>query len=288
VRLVEPGARPEPIAGGFGFTEGPVWHPDGFLLFSDLTQDVRRRWSDEGGVEIVRCPNDRGNGMALERDGSLLVCEHATSRVVRERLDGTREVLASHAGGRELNSPNDVAVRSDGSVYFTDPTYGRMAGWGLERPCELDVRGVYRVPPGGGEPELLVEDFRQPNGLCFSPDEAVLYVDDTERFHVRSFEVLRDGSLGRGSVLRAGIGDSARPDEGDPDGLACDEHGNVWVTGPGGIWVLDPSGERVALVELPEVAANLCFGGTGGRMLFVTATTSVYRVATRVRGATIA
>jgi gluconolactonase len=285
--VVAPGARAERIATGFGFTEGPVWHPDGFLLFSDLTQDVRRRWSDVGGTEIVRRPNDRGNGMALERDGSLLVCEHSTSRVVRESPDGTRQTLASHVDGRELNSPNDVVVRSDGSVYFTDPTYGRMAGWGVERPCELDVRGVYRVPPGGGEPELLVADFRQPNGLCFSPDESVLYVDDTEQFHVRSFEVLGDGSLRAGRLVRDGIGDPARPDDGDPDGIKCDEHGNVWVTGPGGIWVLDPAGERLALLEVPEVAANLCFGGADGRTLFVTAATSVYRIETRVRGATV-
>lgn len=285
MKVVEPGACAERIATGFGFTEGPVWHPDGFLLFSDLTQDVRRRWSEAGGVEDVRRPNDRGNGMALERDGSLLVCEHSTSRVVRERPEGTREVVASHAAGRELNSPNDVVVRSDASIYFTDPTYGRMAGWGIERPCELDVRGVYRVPPGGGEPELLARDFVQPNGLCFTPDESVLYVDDTEAFHIKAFDVARDGSLRNERLFCEGIGDAAHPDAGDPDGIKCDEHGNVWVTGPGGIWVLDPSGERIALVELPEIAANLCFGGPDGTTLYVTATTSVYRLPTRVRGA---
>ncbi len=283
--VVDPGLSIERVASGCGFVEGPVWIGDGSLLFSDLAQNVRRRWSEAGGVEVVRRPNHVGNGMALERDGSLLVCEHATSRLMRERPDGAREVLASHVGGKELNSPNDVVVRSDGSVYFTDPTYGRTAGWGIERPCELDVRGVYRIAPGGGEPRLLVDDFQQPNGLCFSPDESILYVDDTEAFHIRAFELAPGGSLLDGRLFREGIGDPSRPELGDPDGIKCDEHGNVWVTGPGGIWVLDPSGSSLALVELPEVAANLCFGGEDGTILYVTATTSVYRLPTRVRGA---
>src|SRR5271155_5730767 len=182
--LIDPFAPIGQLGSGFTFTEGPIWHPvEHFLLFSDMPADVRRRWDGKGGVVEVRSPSNKCNGMTYDADLNLIVCEHATSLLIRERPDGRREVLASHFQGKELNSPNDVCVRSDGLIYFTDPIYGRSPHYGVERPHDLGFQGVYRVPPAGGAPQLGVDDdlFRQPNGLCFSPDEKLLYVNDSAR-----------------------------------------------------------------------------------------------------------
>ncbi|MFD2094013.1 SMP-30/gluconolactonase/LRE family protein [Blastococcus deserti] len=184
----------ERIGSGFDFTEGPVWNPvEDALYFSDMPGDVRRRWSEDDGVREVRRPSNKGNGMAYDARGGLLVCEHSTSRLVREEPDGSTTVLASHWEGRELNSPNDVIVTLTGDVYFTDPTFGRTEGFGVAREQELDFQCVYRIPAGTHRLELVAADFDQPNGLCMSPDESVLYVDDTARFHVRAFRVGRRG-----------------------------------------------------------------------------------------------
>ena len=172
--LIDPYAPVAQVGSGFGFTEGPIWHPrDQFLLFSDMLSDVRRRWDARGGVSEAKRPSNKCNGMTYDADLNLIVCEHSTSTVVRERPDGARETLASHFEGQELNSPNDICVHSDGSIYFTDPWYGRMPLYGVERPRQLGFQGVYRIPPGGGAPQLLVDRFlfEQPNGLCFSPDQ---------------------------------------------------------------------------------------------------------------------
>src|ERR1700750_2672238 len=157
---------------------------------------------------------------------------------------GGREVLATHYEGKELNSPNDVVVKSDGAIYFTDPTYGRMPGFGLEREQDLDFQGVYRIAPGGGDPQLLVDDFDQPNGLCFSTDESLLHINDTTRAHIRVFDVGADGTLSGGRVLADGIG-SGSLEIGDlVDGMKLDERGKGWVTGPGGVWRVSPGGEQ--------------------------------------------
>src|SRR2546421_507639 len=185
-RLVDEDAEVEQIATGFTFTEGPIWMPDGSLHFSDMPGDKRRRWHPQEGVTVLRDPSNKCNGMTRDNDGNLIVCEHVTSSVVRERPDGTRETLATHWDGKELNSPNDVIVARDGSILFTDPTYGRMPGFGLEREQELDFQGVYRLPAGGGDLQPLPDAFKPPNGLCFSGDAALLYVDDTERAHIPS------------------------------------------------------------------------------------------------------
>ena len=287
--LLAEDARLERLATGFAFAEGPVWHPDGYLLFLDLPQDVRRRWTEAGGVVEVMRPAWKCNGMTLDARLRLVVCEHSTSRVVRATLrpDGTeesRETIASHYRGRELNSPNDVVVRSDGSIYFTDPTYGRMPFYGEERERELDFQGVYRILPEGGGLELLVADFGQPNGLCFSPDESRLYVNDSEHFLIRVFEVGLDGELTGDRLFARGLGDPERRAEGDPDGMRCDELGNVWAAGAGGIWVFDPAGRSLGLLPIPEVPANLTWGGPSRRTLYITATASLYRVETRVAG----
>jgi gluconolactonase len=285
LELVSPGAHVERLATGFTFVEGPVWHPDGFLRFSDIPESTRWRWEPGRGASEDRKPSHKSNGLTYEAALDLIVCEHETSRVVRERADGTREVVASHYGGRELNSPNDVVVARDGSIVFTDPSYGRDgAVYGSERPLELDFRGVFRVPPGGGEPVLLDHDFVQPNGLCFSPDESILYVNDSKRCLIRAFDVLPGGSVTGGRTFAEGIFSGDRAD-GVTDGMKCDEQGNVWVTGPFGIWVFSPDAEHLGVVRIPEKAANLNWGGSTWSDLYVTATTSLYRVSVRVRGA---
>ena len=273
------------LGSGFTFTEGPIWHPDEqYLLFSDMPGDVRRRWDRRHGVREAMRPSNKGNGLTYDRDLNLIVCEHATSSLVRIDRDGVRTVLASHFDGRELNSPNDVVVKSDGSLYFTDPWYGRMPGFGVERPRELGFQGVYRVRPGrtGSELALLVDRylFGQPNGLCFSPDERHLYINDTEKALIRVFDVKPDGSLGAGRLFAEGLKDERKP--GVPDGMKCDALGNVWVTAPGGLWVYAPDGTHIGKVDIPEPAANLHWGGDDWRTLFVCATHSVYTIQTKV------
>lgn len=280
--LVDLWAPVRQLATGFKFTEGPVWHPrDGYLLFSDMPGDVRRRWDGSGVREVMR-PANKCNGMTYDAGLDLLVCEHATSSLVRERPDGRRETLASHFEGQELNSPNDLCVRSDGSIYFTDPWYGRMPVYGVERPRQLGFQGVYRIPPGGGAPELLVDRylFEQPNGLCFCPTEDRLFVNDTAQHVIREFPVRPDGRLGPGRVFAAGIVSASEP--GVPDGMKCDAAGNVWVCGPGGVWVYTIRGELIGKLRVPELVGNLAWGGSDWRTLFLTATHSVYAVETKV------
>ena len=271
------------LGSGFEFTEGPIWHPiEHFLLFSDMPGDVRRRWDRRHGVRAAARPSNKGNGLTYDRDLNLIICEHATSSLIRLAPDGGRTVLASHFEGRELNSPNDVVVRSDGSIYFTDPWYGRMPGFGVERPRELGFQGVYLVKQGQPGPELLIDRFLfgQPNGLCFSPDERFLYINDTEKALIRVFHVRPDGTLTGGRIFAEGIKDDLKP--GVPDGMKCDAEGNVWVTAPGGLWVYAPDGRHIGKVDIPELAANLHWGGEDWRTLFVCATHSVYSVQTKV------
>jgi gluconolactonase len=201
------------IGSGYGFTEGPAWNPAGnYLIFSDIPGDRRWRWSEAGGMELDAWPTYKGNGMAYEADGSLLVCEQVTSSLIRIRPDGWRQVVAFHYQGKYLNSPNDVIVRSDGSVYFTDPNYGRWdVPVGVGRKFELDFQGVYRVPPGGGDCELVVaqKEFEQPNGLAFSPDESILYVND--RRDLKAYDVAPDGSLSNVRTVHDQMGSPGTP-----------------------------------------------------------------------------
>jgi gluconolactonase len=285
--LIDPEAEVERLATGFSFTEGPVWNREQeYLLFSDMPADVRRRWSERDGVREVMRPSNKCNGMVYDSRGNLLVCEHVTSSLVREPPDGGRETIASHYRGKELNSPNDVITRTDGTIYFTDPAYGRMPGFGLEREQELSFQGVYMIPPSGGEPQLVVgeHEFEQPNGLCFSPDEKLLYINDTPRALIRVYDVAADGTLSNGRTFFEGIG-SGVIEEGIPDGMKCDERGNIWVTGPRGVWVISAAGEHLGIVEVPENVGNLAWGGSDWRMLYMPASTSLYRVPTRVASA---
>ena len=286
LELVDESAVVERLATGFKFTEGPIWNAaGGFLLFSDMPGDVRRRWSEADGVSEVMNPANKCNGMVYDAEGRLLVCEHSTSTLVRETPDGEREALATHYGGKELNSPNDVITRSDGTIYFSDPWYGRMPVFGVERERELGFQGVYMIPPGG-EVELVVgeDEFEMPNGLCFSPDESLLYINDTPNARIRVYDVGADGALSNGRLFAVDIGDG-EVDHGAPDGMKCDERGNIWVTGPGGVWVIDPAGEHLGVIEVPEVVGNLAWGGAGWRTLFVPSSTSVYSIETKVASA---
>ena len=285
MQLVDENVEIEQLGTGFTFTEGPVWHPrEEYLLFSDMPADIRRRWTPDGTVVEVMNPSNKCNGMTYDADLNLLVCEHSTSSVVRERPDGTRETLATHYEGKELNSPNDIIVHSSGAVYFSDPTYGRWPGFGIERDCELDFRGVYRLAPGGGDPELLADDFGEPNGLCFSPDESLLYINDTPNALIRVFDVQSDGSIDNGRPFAENIGDGDLAKGGLVDGMKCDERGNIWVTGPDGVWVFAPDGEHLGVVEIPESVGNIHWGGPGWKWMFVPASTSLYRFQTKVAG----
>jgi gluconolactonase len=251
-----------------------------------MPADIRRRWSEADGVTEVANPSNKGNGMTYDAEGRLLVCEHVTSSLVRMDPDGkggNREVIASHYEGKELNSPNDVIVATDGSIYFSDPWYGRMPVFGIERERELDFQGVYRIAPEGSDPQLLVDDFEQSNGLCFSPDESLLYVNDTPRAHIRVFDRQPDGTIANGRMFFESIGSGVIA-EGIPDGMKCDERGNVYVTGPGGVWVISPDRELLGIIEVPENVGNLNWGGDDWSDLYMPSSTSLYRISMKVSG----
>jgi gluconolactonase len=288
--LIDPAAEPALLGSGYQFTEGPVWSArDNCLYFSDIPGDARWRWSESGGPELVARPTFKGNGMAYGVDGNLLVCEHVTSSVASIRADGVREVIAFHYRGTYLNSPNDVVTRAvDGGIYFTDPDYGRWNNiFGIERIRELGFKGLYRVPRAGGECELLVDEdeLDQPNGLCFSPDEKLLYVNDSAQATIKVWDVQQDGLLANGRLFAGGIGTGEVGSA--PDGMECDELGNVWVTAPGGVWVINPAGENIGVVAVPEVVGSLAWGGQDLRSLFLTSSTTLRVVETRVRSALV-
>jgi gluconolactonase len=288
--LVAPDAAIERIAGGLVFTEGPVWR-GGALLFSDIPNDRIVRWRRlPEGPELTTFATGMSNGLTLDRQRQVLAAEHYGRRVTRVADDRRRTVLAEQFQGKRLNSPNDIVVKSDGSIYFTDPPYGvQRQPAGAVRPPEWWTKpipgkeqaahGVYRITPDGTL-HLMVDDFALPNGLAFSPDESVLYIDDSARKHIRAFDVARDGTLTRSRVLL----DMASDDPGVPDGLKVDVQGNVFCTGPGGAWVCRADGTLLGRIVLPELPANLAWGEDGS-VLFLTARTSVYRLATKTRGA---
>ena len=271
----------EQLGTGFLFTEGPLWHPTGqFLLFSDMPGDHLRRWSARDGVTTFRKPCHMSNGLAYDRQGRLVVCEHATSQLTRTEPDGRSVPLATHYDGKALNSPNDVVCRSDGAIYFSDPPYGRAKFYGVERPQELAFQGVYRVGGDPRSPALLVDDFERPNGLCFSLDEQHLFVNDTARQHIRVFDVTATGGLANGRLWAETRGDKP----GAPDGMKLDSAGNVYCCGPGGIHVFDPDANLLEVLAVPEYTANFAWGDDDLRSLFITASTSLYRVRRTVPG----
>ena len=262
------------LATNFVFTEGPVWHRDGYLLFSDIPADTIYKWTPDGKVEVFRKPSGQSNGLTFDSEWRLIACEHRTRRVTRTEKDGTITVVAERYEGKRLNSPNDVVIWLDGSIYFTDPPYGVKP---QER--ELDFQGLYRVSPDG-KLTLLAKDFDRPNGLAFSPDGKRLYVDDSARGHLRVFTVNEDGSLSGGEVLA----ELKSEEPGAPDGMKVDVKGNLYVTGPGGLWIFDGNGKLLGKVKLPEIPANCAFGDSDKRTLFLTARTSLYAIRLNVSG----
>jgi len=285
--LIDPDAELEELADGFLFTEGPAWNDvDGELIFHDIVNasDARWRWTEADGVSLVAKPTFMANGSVFDEDGNLLVCEAVTSSVVRIYPDGRRDVPAFHYEGKYINSPNDIVTHSDGSIYFTDPNYGRWPVWvGVERKCDLDFQGVFRVPPGGGPLQLVVDrdEFEQPNGLAFSPDERTMYIDD--KTELKAFDVAPDGSLVNGRLIGEDMGSSGGAASGNPDGLRVDELGNIWCTARGGVWVFSPDEQFLGVLPTPEVAGNLVWGGPELRTLFICMTTKLVRIETKVR-----
>ena len=291
-RIIPPDAKLERLAGGFQFTEGPVWHPDGYLLFSDPNANTIYRWSPEGSVSVYRSKSgytgvDIGdyhqpgsNGLTLDRNGLLTINEHGNRRVVRLDRPGNITVLADRYEGKRLNSPNDLVYRSDGTLYFTDPPFGLPKAFDDPRK-ELPFSGVYMVRDG--KVTLLTKELRGPNGIAFSPDERYLYVDnwDLARKVLMRYEVRPDGTLANGTVFHDFTA------EAEPvalDGIKVDQQGNVYVSAPGGIWILSPEGTALGRIEPPEHDANFAWGDEDGRGLYVTASTGLYRIRLSIPG----
>jgi gluconolactonase len=256
------------VAEGLGFTEGPVWHPDGYLLFSDIPNSRIHRWR-EGELSIYREPSGQSNGLTLDGRTGVVACEHESRRVSVER-DGRVEPLATEFDGKRLNSPNDVVVRSDGRIFFTDPPYGIT-----EDQRELPYNGVFSVSPQG-DLSLLATDFDRPNGLAFSPDERTLYIADTARHHVRAFDAAADGALGNGRVF------AEVRREGRPDGMKVDREGRLFVCATT-VQVFAPDGRPLGVIDCPQLPAN-CAWGEDGSTLFITARTGVYSIRTATLG----
>jgi gluconolactonase len=277
LRLFPEDARPERIATGFRFTEGPVWFAEErFLLFSDIPENRILKLTPSGRVETLREPSGNSNGLTRDKEGRLIACEQGNRRITRTERDGSITVLADGFRGRRLNSPNDAVVKSDGSIYFTDPPYGIKA-----ESQEQPIQGVYRLSPDGGELTVVATDFKRPNGLAFSPDEKRLYIgDSSELRHIRVFDVKSDGSLSNGRIFH----DMNVKEPGVPDGMKVDTNGNLYCTGARGIWVFDPEGNHLGTIVTPEKPANCAWGDDDWKSLYITAHTSIYRIRVNVPG----
>ena len=275
-KLISQDAKLQTIASGFGFTEGPVWDNAGFLYVSDEEQNkIFRVYVKDGRKEELISLGDP-DGNTYDRQGRLIDCASVLRAIIAISKDGKYEVLADKFEGKKLNSPNDVILGPDGALYFTDPTLDLVKG---ERQ-EIPFQGVYRLD-AAGKLTLLTKDLTQPNGLAFSPNGKKLYVDDDEHRNIRVYDVGKDGSLSNGRVFGEEPGGKG---DGVPDGIKVDLHGNLFITGPKGIWVWSPDGTHLGTIALPEQPANLTWGGKDLRTLYITATTSVYRLDTKTRG----
>jgi gluconolactonase len=263
------------VGTGFGFTEGPVWDPAGFLYISDEEQNKIYRLSLDGQKqELVSLGDPDGN--TYDREHRLIDCASVLRAIIAVSPDGKYKILAHKFEGKKFNSPNDVIVGPDGAIYFTDPTLDLVKG----EKQEIPFQGVYRLDSNGNV-RLLTKDLTQPNGLAFSPDGKRFYVDDSEEKNIRLYDVATDGSLANGRVFGEEKGE---PHEGVHDGIKVDEEGHLFVTGPKGIWLWDAQGHHLGTIEMPEQPANLAWGDKDYQTLYITATTSVYRLRTRVRG----
>jgi len=282
-KLIAPSEPIQEVAEGFGGplgpAEGPVWWQDGgYLLFSDIHNNRRMKYVPGQGVSVDQEPTNRANGLTRDLKGRLVACEHDSRRVTRYELDGSLTVIANSFQGRRLNRPNDVVVKSDGCYYFTDPNAGIVP-----EQWDLTFAGVYRVTPDLGTMSLLVDTFVQPNGLAFSPDESVLYINDSRRGHIRAFDLLPTGMLAK-QTDRV-FADLRGSEPGVPDGMKVDREGNVYCGGSGGIWMLDPQGKKLGrIVHGAPATTNLAFGGADWKTLYFTSRNHLGAVKVKIPG----
>ena len=273
-RPVPKGATVELVDDGFEFTEGPIWY-QGSLLFSDIPANTVYQWTPDDGTSVFMKPSGHANGLAIDSSGQLLLAQH-DGQVGRRTANGSVTVLADTYGGKRLNSPNDLTVASDGTIYFTDPPYGVD-----ENDRELSFSGVYRLSPNG-ELTLLTKTFARPNGICLSPNDSTLYVNDSRETRIRAYDVTESGDLENGRQFAAPTDEGA---EGSTDGMKVDAQGNLYTTGPGGVCVYSPDGTQQARIAVPKAPTNLAFGGPDRKTLYITARPHVYRVPVNVPGA---
>ena len=280
-RIVSPDQELEELSSGYLAAEGPVWWKEGdYLLFHEVRGNRRFKWApkrgDHGGagIFVVQGHTNNANGMTRDNQGRLIICEYGTRRVTRLEDDGTSTIVADRYEGKRLNHPNDVVVGSDGSIYFTDTSLN-------EPGLDLNFDGVYRVSPDLGTITLLVKDCPFPNGLEFSPNEKTLYIADTKRSHIRAFDVRSDGTLANGTIFCNLQGE--RP--GHPDGMKVDSEGNVYCTGPGGVWVIDPSGKHMGTILTgANQTTNCAWGGDDWKTLFITTYDALLSIRLEVPG----
>jgi gluconolactonase len=274
-QLLADNASLEKVADGFQFTEGAVWHPDGFLLFSDIPANTIYQWLEGKPAKVFRKPSNHTNGNAIDAKGRLISAQHGDRRVTRRQKDGKIVTLADKYQGKSFNSPNDLTIKSDGSIYFTDPPYGIKP-----KQEELGFYGVYRLTPAR-KITLLAKNMIRPNGIVFSPDESKLYVSDSQENYINVFDVKPDGTLGKEKIF-AKLEDPSK--QGTPDGLKVDTKGNVYSPGAGGVWVFSSGGDLLGKISVPEVVTNLAWGDRDKKTLFITASTSVYRIRFKIPG----
>ena len=283
-RIISTSETIHELADGFGGAHGPAegplwWHEGRYLLFSDIHNNKRMKYVPGGSVSLHQEPTNRANGLTRDMQGRLVACEHDSRRVTRQEADGSITVIANSFQGRPLNRPNDVVVKSDGCIYFTDPWTSPTA----PQQWDLQYSGVYRVTPDLGTMSLLIDDFVVPNGLAFSPDESVLYINDSRRGHIRAFELMPSGMLAKQTDR---VFADLRGDEpGVPDGMKVDVEGNVYCGGSGGLWILDPKGKKLGrIAHGASATTNLAFGGDDWKTLFFTSRTMLGPVILKVAG----
>ena len=274
--LIDPEITIEKIAGGFSFTEGPIWdHVNDRLLFSDIPSNKIFSWSADQGVSIYRSPSNFSNGLTYDPHGNLVACEHKSRSISLQTGTNKVENLANSYNDKKLNSPNDVIAARDGSILFSDPIYGLRDGMGGPAEQELPFQGVFRLPPGSSQLELITDTFERPNGLVLSPAEKHLFVGDTVRQHIRVFDISKDWEVSGGQVW-AELWDDEYA--GRPDCMKVDIHGNLFSAGPGGIWVLDKEANLLGRIFLPDKTSNLAWGDQDRKSLFITSSSAVYRI----------
>ncbi len=279
--ILSPDALIETVAEGMKFLEGPAWHPyNKHLRFSDILGNSTWQWSETEGLSLYRRNSHMTNGMTYDLEGRLLSCHHASSKVTRMDDDETMTILASHYEGKQLNSPNDIVVKSDGTIYFTDPPYGREPKVGIPRDVELEFNGVYRYNPADESLVLLTTDLNRPNGLCFSQDESLLYVNDSPEFNIRVFNVTDDGLLANGRIFAETIGEGA----GVPDGMKTDIEDTLYCSAQGGLHIFLPDGTFLGRLLTPIQITNFTWGDEDMKSLYLTGLTTLYRVRTQVAG----